>query len=63
MSEDARHEAAVRIQREIEMLRARARTSEAVEELQRANGNDGDDERHATARGADVAAEGGEVAG
>ena len=37
MSEDARDEAATRIQREIEMLRARMRTSESVE------GPDGDD--------------------
>ena len=46
MSEDARDEAAVRIQREIEMLRARARTSDAAEELRRAasweDGGDGD---------------------
>jgi tetratricopeptide (TPR) repeat protein len=61
MSEDARDEAAVRIQREIEMLRARARTSEAVEELERADGDDPG--RRAPARGPDVAAEGGEVVG
>ena len=36
MSEDARDEAGVRIQREIEMLRARARTSQEAEKLQRA---------------------------
>ncbi|MCA1621689.1 MAG: hypothetical protein LC795_20945 [Acidobacteria bacterium] len=40
MSEDARDEAAVRIQREIEMLRARARTSDAAAELERADGED-----------------------
>ena len=45
MSEDARDEAAVRIQREIEMLRARARTSDAAEDLQRAaSWDDGDEE-------------------
>jgi hypothetical protein len=40
MSEDARDEAANRIHREIEMLRARARTSRAAEELD--GGADGD---------------------
>jgi hypothetical protein len=42
MSEDARDEAANRIQREIEMLRARARTSQSAEELD--GGADGDGE-------------------
>jgi hypothetical protein len=60
MSEEARDEAAMRIQREIEMLRARVRTSEAVEGVARAEG-DGEP-RRAGAR--DVGAgEGGEVIG
>ncbi len=42
MSEDARDEAAVRIQREIEMLRARARTSDAAAEFAGADGEDKD---------------------
>jgi hypothetical protein len=52
MSEDARDEAANRIQREIEMLRARMRTSEAAEEL---DGGDGDGVRRVVRR------DGGEV--
>ena len=42
MSEDARDEAANRIQREIEMLRARMRTSEIAEELDGGEGGGGD---------------------
>ncbi|MBV9927914.1 MAG: hypothetical protein JOZ96_23035 [Acidobacteria bacterium] len=41
MSEDARDEAANRIQREIEMLRARMRTAEMAEELSRGLDDDG----------------------
>ena len=57
MSEDARDEAANRIQREIEMLRARARTSQAAEELDSAAGGDDTAGRRAGRR------DGGEVAG
>jgi len=60
MSEDARDEAAMRIQREIEMLRARAHTSDPIEELSRVDG-DGATRRPAPR---DVGAgEGGEVIG
>ncbi|HEX8556930.1 MAG TPA: hypothetical protein VF668_02450 [Pyrinomonadaceae bacterium] len=59
MSEDARDEAAVRIQREIEMLRARARTAEEPGDAPRA---DGEVSARRVARGA-AAAEEGEVAG
>jgi hypothetical protein len=43
------------------MLRARARTSDAAEEMERADGDDS--VRRAAARGADDAAEGDEVVG
>jgi hypothetical protein len=64
MSEDARDEAAVRIQREIEILRARVRTSAAVADTARSDG-DGAGRRPETG---DVrrdvgATEGGEVVG
>jgi len=57
MSEDARDEAASRIQREIEMLRARARTSQAAEELDGGADGDGTGARRVGRR------DGGEVAG
>jgi hypothetical protein len=57
MSEDARDEAATRIHREIEMLRARLRTSEMADELGGGPGGDGADVRRAGRR------DGGEVAG
>lgn len=57
MSEDARDEAAIRIQREIEMLRARMRTSEAVEGLDGDSGGEGAEARRVGRR------DGGEVAG
>ncbi len=60
MSEDARDEAATRIQREIEMLRARARTSEAAD-FARPDGDPAAPRR--VAREDAEAAEGGEVVG
>jgi hypothetical protein len=51
MSEDARAEAATRIQREIEMLRARARTSEAARETEDDAGGDGPVARRVGRRG------------
>jgi hypothetical protein len=57
MSEDARAEAATRIQREIEMLRARARTSETGGESDGDAGGDGAAARRVGRRG------GGEVSG
>jgi hypothetical protein len=57
MSEDARDEAANRIHREIEMLRARRRTSEMAEEFDGGPGGDGADARRAGRR------DGGEVPG
>jgi hypothetical protein len=62
MSEDARDEAATRIQREIEMLRARARTSEAAEGLDTAGLDFGGDDDGAAPRRAGRR-DGDEVAG
>lgn len=63
MSEDARDEAANRIQREIEMLRARARTSEAGEDGDAAEGGDAPAAARRVGRARGDAAEGGEVIG